>query len=81
MKNLFSTPLDKLYSIATIIILLMIVFPPVYYLYEGGGSSFRGYEFVFDLRSSRLIDLGRLSLQFIALGLVVFTIKRLIQKT
>lgn len=80
MKNLFSTPLDKLYSIATIIILLMIVFPPVYALYEDG-SSFRGYEFIFDLRSSRLIDLGRLTLQFIALGAVVITIKRLIQKT
>lgn len=79
MKNLFSTPLDKLYSIATIIILLMIIFPPVYALYEDG-SSFRGYEFVFDLRSSRLIDLGRLSLQFIALGVVVVTIKRLIPK-
>lgn len=80
MKNLFSTPLDNLYSIATIIILLMIVFPPVYALYEDG-SSFRGYELVFDLRSSRLIDLGRLSLQFIALGAVVITIKRLIKKT
>ncbi len=80
MKKLFSTPLDKLYTIATIIVLLMIIFPPVYALYEAG-SSFRGYEFVFDLRSSRLIDLGRLSLQFIALGSVVITIKRAIQKT
>lgn len=76
MERLLSTSSDKLYTIATIIILLMIVFPPVY-----TSSSFRGYEFIFDLRSNRLIDLGRLSLQFIALGTVVFTIKRLIQKS
>ena len=80
MKKLFSTPLDKLYSVATIIVLLMIIFPPVYGLYEDG-SSFEGYDFVFDLYRSRLIDLGRLSLQFIALGAVVITIKRVIQKT
>ena len=80
MKKLFSTPLDKLYSVATIIVLLMIIFPPVYGLYEDG-SSFKGYDFVFDLYRSRLIDLGRLSLQFIALGAVVITIKRVIQKT
>jgi len=79
MKKLFSTPLDRLYSIATILVLLMIFFPPVYVL--GDGSSFRGYEFVFDLYRSRLIDLGRLSLQFIALGAVVVSIKRVIQKT
>ena len=80
MKKLLSTPLDTLYSIATVLVLLMVVFPPVYALYEDG-SSFRGYEFVFDLSRSRLIDLGRLSLQFIALGAVVVSIKRIIQKT
>lgn len=79
MKKLFSTPIDKLYSIATLIVLTMIVFPPVYALYEDG-SSFRGYEFVFDLLNSRLIDIGRLSLQFITLGAFVITIKRVITK-
>ena len=79
MKNLFSTPLDKLYSIVTIIALLMVLFPPVYGMYDGG-SSFRGYEFILDLYKSRLIDLGRLSLQFIVLGLVTITIKRIITK-
>lgn len=56
----------------------MIIFPPVYAMYDDG-SSFRGYEFVFDLSRSCLIDLGRLSLQFIALGAVVVTIKRAIK--
>ena len=80
MKRLFNSPLDKLYSITTLIVIAMILFTPVYALYEDG-SSFRGYEFVFDLRSSRLIDLGRLSLQFIGLGTLVVTIKRVIHKT
>lgn len=79
MKKLFSTPIDKLYSIATLIVLTMTILPPVYALYEGG-SSFKGYEFVFDLLNSRLIDIGRLSLQFITLGAFVITIKRVITK-
>lgn len=75
MNKLFSTPLDKLYSIVTILVLLMIIFPPV-----ATDSSFRGYEFVFDLSRREFIDLGRLSLQFIALGAVFISIKRIIQK-
>lgn len=80
MRKLFESPQDKLYSVCTIAILTMIIFPPVYWLHENG-SSFRGYEFVFTLRSSHLIDIGRLSLQFIALGSVAVTIKRLISNT
>lgn len=80
MKILFSTPMDKVYTIVTMIVLIMIIFPPVYAMYDDG-SSFRGYEFVFDLSRSRLIDLGRLSLQFIALGAVVVTIRRVIKST
>jgi hypothetical protein len=75
MKKLFSTPIDKLYSMATLIILIMIVFPPTLY----GNLSFAEYQFIFDLRNSRLIDIGRLSLQFIALGIFVITIKRMIK--
>jgi len=80
MKNLFSTPLNKLYSILTIVSLLMVLFPPVYSMYDGGSSGFRGYKFVLDLYKSHLIDLGRLSLQFIILGLVTITIQRIMAK-
>lgn len=80
MKKLFSTTIDTLYSIATIIVLLMIIFPPVYVLHNGR-SRFMGYEFVFDLSRISLIDLGRFSLQFIALCAFVFTIKRVVAKT
>ncbi len=79
MKKLFSTPIDSLYSITTIIVLLMIIFPPVYALYNGH-SYFVGYEFVFGLNRICLIDLGRLLLQFIAICAIVLTIKRVIPK-
>ena len=79
MKALFKTPLDKLYSIGSIVALIMIIFPPVYYL-EQGTATFWGYEFIFDLMGG-FIDIGRLSIQLMALGVIILTSKRAIKKT
>ena len=56
------------------IVLIMVIFPPVYSCYVdadmGGGYSFTGYEFVFNIYKSRSIDIGRLFLQLLALGAI-----------
>lgn len=77
--RLFSSILEVVYSVSTLIVIVMIMFPPVYGIYAES-SFFRGYEFVFDLNQTSLIDIGRLSLQFIALGIVVLTIRRVAMK-
>lgn len=78
MKKLFSTPTDTLYTLTAIIVIIMIMFPPVYQQLDGGYLYFRGYEFVFWL--DYIIDISRLLLQFVALGAIVITIKRVIDK-
>ena len=70
--------LEILYTTATIIVLIMIIVPPVFHYGSHGDAWFRGYKNVLNLSPSEFIDLGRLSLQFLALGAVVITIKRLI---
>ncbi len=77
MKKLFSTPTDTLYTLATIIAMIMIMFPPSQF---GKTLSFTGYTFIFDFYRFYIIDIGRLLLQFVALGAIVITIKRIIDK-
>lgn len=78
MGKLFGTPLDILYSTSTLVVVVMLLFPPYYAIYEYG-SSYVGHRFFFNSYGTLLVDFGRLCLQFIGLGVVVVTVKRIMQ--
>ncbi len=78
MKKIFSTPIETTYTLASIVLMIMILFPPYYQQFENF-LFFRGYKFIFD-SDIDLIDTSRLLLQFVTLGIVVVTIKRILAK-
>ena len=78
MKKKFSTPKDLLYTLCTLTVIIMITFPPTYRIVNGYGWN-SGYGFILYIYDSCFINLGLLSLQFIALGCVTIIINKLLK--
>ena len=67
-------------ELVIIVAFIMLIFPPTYSTDDGGDMYFRGYKFVASIKSYEFIEWGRLSLQFVFLGLSWFALCRWAKK-